>query len=375
LKTVLQIVPNIPGGIDGVGDYALTLASILRDKFGCDTIFVTPDTSSSTSTRGFNVVPLDRLAAEAPKNGRIVLHYVSYGYQKRGIPFGLLSILRHVRQQHRAGLLTIFHELYASGPPWRSEFWLQPLQIHLAKSIARLSDECVVSSGNFLRQLQSLVPEARVHLHPVPSGLEEPLLSRDQIAGRDPHQWAIVGGTVLAERSLRSFRENLQHIPSSVTPRTLMVIGGHENPTTRSFLADLVRPRTDSPGRGIQTEYRPQIAAAEASEILRTCSFAWFDYFRRPDVEFSMILKSSAFAAACAHATIPVFPHRGTPISIDGDPLPGPFFGESNGYEIPGADDRPTVAANIYDWYQRHASSESLVSGVANLLGLERSNR
>jgi hypothetical protein len=361
LKTVLQIVPRVPGGIDGVGDYALTLAAKLRDRFQCATIFATSDASLS-NVRGFEVRSLDRVCEQVREFDHILLHYVNYGYQKRGIPFGLLSILRRIRRQHRRKLVAIFHELYASGPPWRSEFWLRPLQVHLAKSIARLSDECIVSSENFLRELQRLVPSASAHLHPVPSGLEEPLLSREQIADRDQHRWAIVGGTVLAERSLRSFRENLRRIPDSIAPRTLVVVGGHENPATRSLLADL----------GIESAYHPEIAASEASEILRTCSFAWFDYFRRHDVEFSMILKSSAYAAACAHAVISVFPHRGAPISIERDRLPGPFFVESNNREVPAAAERPKVAANIYEWYQRHASSDSLVNGVAEVFGLHQ---
>jgi len=205
LKTALQIVPRVPGGIDGVGDYALTLAAKLRDKFQCATVFATPDASRATNVRGFDVRPFDTVRDEVRQFDHILLHYVNYGYQKRGIPFGLLSILHRLRRQSRCKLVTVFHELYASGPPWRSEFWLQPLQVYLAKSIARLSDECIVSSENFLRELQRLVPNAPAHLHPVPSGLEEPSLSAGQIADRDPHRWVIVGGTVLAQRSVRSF--------------------------------------------------------------------------------------------------------------------------------------------------------------------------
>jgi hypothetical protein len=375
LKPLLQIVPRLPGGIDGVGDYALTLAAKLRDKFGCDTVFATPEIASPTRARDFAAVPLDGLADVGQQFDRIVLHYVNYGYQKRGIPFGLLSILRQLRRQHRGTVLTIFHELYASGPPWRSEFWLQPLQIRLAKSFARLSDECIVSSENFFSELRRLVPSARTHLHPVPSGLEEPALSQEQIANRDPHRWAIVGGTVLAERSLRSFRETLGHIPDPIAPRSLIVLGGNENSVTRSLLVDLVLHRTDSPWRGIESEYRPRIAATDASEILRTCSFAWFDYFHRPDVETAMVLKSSAFAAACAHGVVPVFPYRGSPISVEGECLPGPFFVGPNGCETPGAQDRPEVATRIYEWYQRHASSEHLVRGVAGTLGLNQLTR
>jgi hypothetical protein len=363
LKTILQIVPRVPGGIDGVGDYALTLAERLRDEFQCATVFATLAASAPINVRGFEVRALDRICNH--EFDQILLHYVNYGYQKRGIPFRLLSILRRIRKQRGDRLLTIFHELYASGPPWRSEFWLKAIQIHLTTSVARLSDECVVSSENFLRELRRLVPEARAQMYPVPSGLEEPSLSREQIADRDPHRWVIVGGTVLAERSLRSFRENLRRLPDSVSPRTVVVIGGHDNPATRSFLADL----------GIESAYHPEIAASDASEILRICSFAWFDYFRRHDVEFSMILKSSAYAAACAHAIIPVFPHRGSPISIEGDRLPGPFFVESNGGEVPTAAERPKIAANIYEWYQRHASSDALARGVAKVFGLNQTGR
>lgn len=364
MSTLLQIVPRVPGGIDGVGDYALTIGKKLRAKFGNDTVFAAFKTSSGEAAGGFEVLSLNHLLDESPrKHDHVLLHYVNYGFQKRGIPFRLLSILRALRQQHRGRLVTIFHELYASGPPWKSAFWLRPIQIHLAKSVARLSDACIVSSGNFRAELQRMVPDARIQLHPVPSGLEEPSLSQNQIVDRDPHRWAIVGGTALVERSLRSFRQFMHRVPDSIAPRSLFVLGGNENPVTRSLLVDLA----------VQSDYRPRIAAADASEILKTCSFAWFDYFHRPDVETSVILKSSAFAAACAHGAIPVFPHAGSPISLDHDRLPGPFFIESDRSEIPDGQRRAEIASDIYGWYQRHASSESLVREIAKTLGLNAS--
>ncbi len=361
MSTLLQIVPKVPGGIDGVGDYALTIAKKLRENFGCDTVFATFKTSSGESAGGFNVLSLEGLLNGASrKHDHVVLHYVNYGFQKRGVPFRLLSILHKLRRQHRHKLLTIFHELYASGPPWTSAFWLQPLQIHLAKSVGRLSDACIVSSENFRRELQRMVPNAHVELHPVPSGIGEPSLSPNQIADRDPHQWAIFAGTALVERSLRSFRQLLPHIPDSIAPAKLFVLGGEDNPVTRSLLVDLA----------VESDYRPRIAAADVSEILKTCSFGWFNYFHRPGVETSVILKSSAFASACAHGLIPVFPHRGSAVSLDGDRLPSPFFVEPDRCEIPYAQDRAKIAADIYDWYQRHASSEHLVRGIAGALEL-----
>src|SRR5438067_3084665 len=205
-----------------------------------------------------------------------------------------------------------------------------------------------------------MVPNARVELHSVPSGIGEPPLSPNQIADRDPHQWAIFGGTALVERSLRAFRQLLPRIPDSIAPRKLFVLGGDDILVTRSLLVDLA----------VESDYRPRIAAADASEILKICSFGWFNYFHRPDVETSVILKSSAFASSCAHGVIPVFPHRGSAISLDDDRLPGPFFVASDRCEIPGAHDRAKIAAGIYDWYQRHASSEFLVQAIAKTLGL-----
>ena len=355
MSTLLQIVPKVPGGIDGVGDYALTIAEKLRARFKCETVFAVFNVSVK-SVRGFEVVSLEHLQ----NYDDVLLHYVNYGFQKRGVPFRLLSILRELRRGQRGKFVTILHELYASGPPWTSAFWLQPLQIHLAKSVAGLSDECIVSSDNFLRELNRLVPDASVELHPVPSGVGEPPLSPTQIIERDPHRWTIFGGTALVERSLRSLREILARIPDSIAPKKLFVLGGHENPVTRSLLVDL----------GIESDYRPRIAANDASEILKSCAFAWFDYFHRPDVETSVILKSSAFASACSHGVIPVLPHRGSPIVINGDRLPGPFFVESVRCEIPDSTERGKIATEIYDWYQRHASSEHLVSAIASMFGL-----
>jgi hypothetical protein len=361
LSAILQIVPRVPGGIDGVGDYALTIARKLRNQFGCDTIFAAFEAASTQAVAGFEVWPLERLLEKpAHRFEHVLLHYVNYGFQKRGIPFRLLSILRSWRQQHRGKLVTVFHELYASGPPWTSAFWLQPLQMRLAKSVARASDVCIVSSENFRRELGRALAEAQIELHPVPSGFGEPLLSSQQIGDRNPHQWVIVGGTALVERSLRSFLRLFSAVPAGVAPRKLFVLGGNENPVTRSLIRDLPFERG----------YRPRIAAEEASEILCSCSFVWFDYFHRPEVETAIVLKSSAFASACAHAIIPVFPHRGSTVSVDGDQLPGPFFVERDRAEAPDLELRAKVATEIYHWYQRNASSDILVRRIAQLCEL-----
>ena len=360
--TIFQIVPRAPGSPDGVGDYALIVARKLLAAHGHETVFAAHESAFTTAVGDFEIVPLVSLATNGllqREHDHVILHFVNYGYQKRGVPFRLLPILRRLRSQCRGAWLTIFHELYASGPPWKSAFWLRPLQIQIAKSISLMSDACIVSSEASRVQLKQLTPNAKVSVHPVVSNFGEPALSAEQVVHRDPHRWVICGGTALVERSVRSFRKILNWIPDSFSPRELFVLGGNVNPAMRSLLVDLSK---------IQADYRPQIPAAEASQILSTASFAWIDYFHRPDVPTAIALKSTAFAAACAHAVVPVFPHRGSAISVRGDHLPGPYFIDGRQSELP--QDRAAIASEIYAWYRRFASSEHLVQGIASALGL-----
>jgi hypothetical protein len=301
------------------------------------------------------------LESSRKNHEHVILHYVNYGYQKRGVPFGLLSHLRNLRKNSRGRFVTVFHELYASSSLWRSAFWLQPFQRYIARSIARISDVCLVSSETMLNQLRALWPNVCAEVHPVFSNFGEPSLLSDQFSNRDPHRWVICGGTALIERSLHSFRAILNRIPEFFSPRELFVLGGSDNPATRSLLADLV---------SVCVDYRPKIDAGEASQVLSTCSFGWLDYFLRPDVPSDVILKSSAFGAMCAHGVIAVFPHRGSPIAIDGDALPGPYFMDARFIELPSANDREKIASQIYHWYQRHASSEHRAHTIARALGL-----
>ncbi|MEY2544959.1 MAG: hypothetical protein QOG48_76 [Verrucomicrobiota bacterium] len=328
---ILQIVPRLPGEREAVGDYAETLSRKLHALRGYETAFVTGDT----------------LNARTEQCDHVILHYVNYGYQSRGVPLRLLSILRELSERLAGKFITIFHELYASRPPWRSAFWLRPLQVRIARAIAQLSDHCIVTNEIARAQLLRIAPQTRVAVHPVFSNLGEPNLSAEEISNRDPHRWVICGGTTAILRALRSFREQHDKIPA----QTLHVIGGSENDDARKAIVDLAK---------IDVQYRPNIEADEASRILRACSFAWFDYFHRENVPGPVILKSSAFAAACAHAIIPVFPH---PVSQIADELPGPFSIRN----LP-ASDRAGVAAQYYDWYQRHASSDSLTNAIADML-------
>ena len=357
---VLQIVPRVSDHPDGVTDYALNLAHALLANYRLRTEFAPTEPSHVSQKEGFEIASMAEGSVPRHKPAHVILHYVNYGYQKRGLPFSLLPVWCALRESCRGRFLVIFHELFASGPPWKSEFWVQPLQKRIARDVARLGDARLVSSESMRQSLEELAPGVDVVVHPVPSAFGEPVIDPAQLRKRDNHRWLICGGTELIERSLRSFLRIADAIPASIASRDLVVVGGTENSKVRQMLKTLVKT---------QWEYHPAVSSETASQILSTCAFAWLDYFTT-GARSDLLLKSSSFANVCAHAVVCVTPHAMAPISLRGDSLPGPFAIAHGDVKLPSPSERPEVARNIYDWYHRHASARTLVQTVAITLQL-----
>src|SRR5678810_145091 len=90
--TVLQIVPQVPGSFDGVGDYALNLARVLSAYHGISTTFLVAAAGPAESRDNYRVISgLDSSAtpALARDHQHVILHYANYGYQGRGVPLRL----------------------------------------------------------------------------------------------------------------------------------------------------------------------------------------------------------------------------------------------------------------------------------------------
>jgi hypothetical protein len=83
---------------------------------------------------------IDQLVDETTGPTVVLLEYSGYGYAKRGAPLWLVRGLERVcGNSDGPPLVTMFHEISASGPIWTSAFWLSPLQKWLARELARQS--------------------------------------------------------------------------------------------------------------------------------------------------------------------------------------------------------------------------------------------
>lgn len=180
---LVQIIPGLRGRPDGVADYATILAQSLHARQHVDSAFLLGAAAAPAHHGDLRVLAsfdergwLDALrrAPGAP----VLLHYVGYGYAKRGAPLRLWWHLRRIKARgHR--IVTLFHEMYAFGPPWRSSFWLSPLQRGLAQALARLSDACVVTRALNAEWLAAHLPRGApprygLEILPVFSNVGEP---------------------------------------------------------------------------------------------------------------------------------------------------------------------------------------------------------
>jgi hypothetical protein len=350
--TVLQIVPRLPGTLDGVGDYALNLAKALTADHGITTTFLVAAKTPVTSREGYEVISewsRNSSAGLAEKYAHVILHYVNYGYQSRGVPFGLRAFARQLRSRLRGRWVTTFHELYASGPPWKSAFWLRPFQVRIARDLVDVSTSCVVSNVLIEKAIHAYDAGKKVYLRPVMSNFGEPPLESFYAS---PKRWTICGGTALVARSLRSFEQIQPSIPEAFTPQHLDVIGGRNDSSIATSLERLGRSRL-----GVSYHYHPEVTPQLASELLRQSSFSWLDYFGAGRMWPGMVLKSGVFAALCAHGVVPILSHCEEPISLNGDPLPGVYCMTSGATNFPEPEKLRETQRAIYAWYHAHADS------------------
>ena len=162
---LLQILPRVPPSVCGVADYAWNLAGALQDQHGIQSTFLSAGTSwvQPTPPTAFPVHRLGELTSQALQSwveerrgdfDAMLLHLSPYGYQKRAVPFWLASAWQALATRKRTPpSLTFFHELFASGPPTTSTFWLQPWQKSVLRRLQHHSTACLTNREAYAQWL------------------------------------------------------------------------------------------------------------------------------------------------------------------------------------------------------------------------------
>ena len=345
-NAVISIIPRLPPVVDGVGDYALNLALQLRKDFGIETHFVVgdPTWTGATLIEGFfstqvslrSAVTLLSLLPTHDQMPTVLLHYVGYGYADRGAPSWLVEgVERWYNNTANAYLVTMFHELYACGPPWTSSFWLSPLQRNLVVRLAQISDRCLTSKQGYAKLLSELSfgKHTQIPTLPVFSNIGEP----EQVPSLAERERRVVVFGSPSNR-LRVYRESFAQLSQTCQQlgiKEIWDVGPAANLTLSTI-------------NGVPVVQLGQRSAVEISGFLLKSLVGFFDY--NPD----FLAKSTIFAAYCAHGLLPVSP-RYSSLVIDG------ILGGKH-YWMP--DDQTkgwknlvklqAIADNAHTWYQTH---------------------
>lgn len=188
----IHIAPELPPTVGGVADYTAILSRrLVEESDGAvepvlvhagnepadeiDVEFPVRDLSGQCSPTAL-AETVRRLADEADDGAVVLLEYSGYGYAQRGAPLWLAQGLRRACEKGGPPLVSMFHELYATGPPWTSAFWMAPMQRVVAARLARMSGGIVTNrsrAGTWLRKIERT--DARpVQVQPVFSNVGEP---------------------------------------------------------------------------------------------------------------------------------------------------------------------------------------------------------
>lgn len=354
MTNLLQILPRVPPAVCGIGDYAWGIAQGLRDEHEIHSQFLSAGTSW-TAPQGETEFPVSRLPAlkagalvefvlARPEVEAVVLHMSPYGYQKRAVPLWLASAWQQLsRQSRRPRLITMFHELYASGPVRSSAFWLQPLQKWVLRRVARASDALRTNRqpyADWLRGVPGLQTN-QVEVMPVFSNFGEPA-KLPPLARREPAMamfaWGIHSGesldTVLgrAATCCRQFGLTRLHL-----------IGWKKD--------------VNEAGLGLEVVRHGFLEAAAISRLLLSCRMAYTAY---SPLHFG---KSTLVAAFAAHGLV-VITQGKEPMLPDGleDGRQVLHEGSLARQERPDEVKLESIGRNLRSWYDQHSLAANVRS-------------
>jgi hypothetical protein len=321
-----------------VSDFALAIAGELKVEFAIDSAFAVVNSDLQCD------VPYPRAYSEQSKllqtcnslsAGRpatLLVHLSGYGYSKDGAPTELGEELSKVRRNRQFQVAVNFHELYATGMPWKKAFWYSRRQKGAVRRIAEDCDLLVTNSEHHAGWLERETVRRSsfpIQVLPVFSNVGESRVLTP-LNGRRPS--LAIFGLAATRRIAYERLASLGDMFKKLGIREVVDIG----------------PRFDAPAElhGVSVKRLGVLPAQALADQLR---LATFGFVKHPSFTLA---KSGIFAAFSAHGTIPI--------------VPDPFIGQVDGLQdgihvisprtVSGA-----IAASLehcsfaaWEWYAKH---------------------
>jgi hypothetical protein len=290
----------------------------------------------SLADRVMDLIAASRGADPAPGTATLLVHFSGYGYHKRGLCQWLVQELLDLKQRLKGQVrvVTMFHELAAFGPPWKSEFWLAGIQSAIAGRMAQLSDTIWTNSNHHAHWLrQRARPSTQIEVYPVFSTIGEPEPERVPPFSARARRLVIFGSAGTRSRAIRALAAHAVELRRLGIDEAVEVGSGQ---AADWALPDLVHRRL---GR---------LPEHSLSELMLESAFALIDY---PTLHLG---KSTVFAAYAVHGCAVLNTCRP---GADADGLvEGRHYirlGQSSGRSAAGPVE--SLGPVLRDWYTAHA--------------------
>jgi hypothetical protein len=359
MTTILSIVARLPPAIDGVGDYADSIAATLAAKHGISTQFIACDPLQPAQPGMWALAPIqieqrssESLLASLDLGGDIdilLLHYVGYGYAKRGCPLWLVAALRQWRKAKSSRrLVTMFHEVYASSNrPWSSQFWTSSIQKKIATDLVNCSDLVMTNAQIYAETIAKLSPKHHGNIQVLPMFSTVGADVSVPLAQRQP--WLVTFGNTSHRQAIYTDSlEQLTAICQQLEISEIYDIGKNS--------AEIVRPVPQ-----VKVNAMGILTASEISQILRMARVGFINY------PLTYIAKSTIFAAYASHKILPVFDRSNIAHNQDGVSFERHYWSLQTPGDTIDLATAHAIANNAHQWYADH-DLEHTASRVAKLL-------
>lgn len=292
---LLQIIPQLPPAICGVGDHARAIGQELSGSHGYDVNYLAVN-AAEVRPAGQEYHALEKRTAPElvsalrsaglPHGASILLHFSGYSYGSRGICFWLIKGLKKfLNERPDVKLISMFHELWSPARLLSQSGWVVPVQKSVVRKLVEISSVVRTNRVEYQRQIERLCPSAvgRVGVNNICSNFGEPedlppiSERKRQILIFQPPDCSTPNGRFFWER-WGQLRDQLGGLPTVIAGRIRQV------PADSSI------------------ELRGFVSKEEGSQLMSESQFAYFEYFD------GYLGKSSLFGSLAAHGIVPVMP-------------------------------------------------------------------
>lgn len=335
-RRVFHLLPNAPGALCGIADYALCLADAWRQAGACESTFLHLNPKLAGREVAAEIVEVSgrsplQFCAELPNFGdgaALLLHYEAYGFAANGDPRWFGPALAALRQRKpRLAIVVFFHELFAVAPPWRRAFYLTRKQQSTVKQIASLVKRIATSNQGYAAWLQRHGFSVTTVL-PVLSNVGAP--PQAQPWPKRSNAAVVFGGGAMRSRLYREGKKHWPNLMAELAIENLIDIG--------------------PPLKALPAQVTKRMGVLPAAEVSRALGDARFGLIAAREDELA---KSGIFAAYAAHGVVPVVLSRGG-AAADGLRSGQSYLAIRRGRLQPALTANEAVAAAARRWYDGH---------------------